>query len=121
MQRSPGEAGDRCAEPAAERPGGEDGCVADGEAGAERGAPLHSETPGLMIDRLSILALKIYHTREEAHTGERHGGASGAECGAAGVAGGAAGRIWLGAWMRLWAEVLDGNAAVQALSADEDV
>jgi hypothetical protein len=31
------------------------------------GAPLHSETPGLMIDRLSILALKIHHTREEAH------------------------------------------------------
>jgi hypothetical protein len=30
-------------------------------------APLHSETPGLMIDRLSILSLKIYHTREEAH------------------------------------------------------
>ena len=30
-------------------------------------APLHSETPGLMIDRLSILALKIYHTREETH------------------------------------------------------
>ena len=28
-------------------------------------AELHSETPGLMIDRLSILALKIYHTREE--------------------------------------------------------
>jgi hypothetical protein len=33
----------------------------------EIAAPLHSETPGLMIDRLSILALKIYHTREEAH------------------------------------------------------
>lgn len=38
---------------------------------AERGlprpaAPLHSESPGLMIDRLSILALKMYHTREEA-------------------------------------------------------
>jgi len=38
---------------------------------ALRGLPnpqgeLHSETPGLMIDRLSILALKIYHTREEA-------------------------------------------------------
>jgi hypothetical protein len=31
------------------------------------GAPLHSETPGLMVDRLSILALKMYHTREEAH------------------------------------------------------
>jgi hypothetical protein len=30
-------------------------------------APLHSETPGLMIDRLSILALKVYHTSEEAH------------------------------------------------------
>lgn len=30
------------------------------------GAPLNSESPGLMIDRLSILALKIYHTREEA-------------------------------------------------------
>jgi hypothetical protein len=30
-------------------------------------APLHSETPGLMIDRLSILSLKIYHTRDETH------------------------------------------------------
>ena len=29
-------------------------------------APLHSESPGMMVDRLSILALKIYHTREEA-------------------------------------------------------
>lgn len=28
-------------------------------------APLNSESPGLMIDRLSILALKTYHTREE--------------------------------------------------------
>lgn len=28
-------------------------------------APLHSESPGLIIDRLSILALKIFHTREE--------------------------------------------------------
>jgi len=28
-------------------------------------AQLHSESPGLIIDRLSILALKIYHTREE--------------------------------------------------------
>ncbi|MCL2661176.1 MAG: DUF4254 domain-containing protein [Acidobacteriaceae bacterium] len=28
-------------------------------------APLHSETPGLIIDRLSILALKIFHTGEE--------------------------------------------------------
>ncbi len=31
----------------------------------EADAPLHSETPGLIIDRLSILALKIFHTDEE--------------------------------------------------------
>lgn len=38
------------------------------EAGPQNeAAPLHSETPGLIIDRLSILALKIYHTAEEAH------------------------------------------------------
>jgi hypothetical protein len=30
------------------------------------GAPLNSESPGLIIDRLSIQALKIYHTVEEA-------------------------------------------------------
>ncbi len=30
-------------------------------------APLNSESPGLIIDRLSILALKICHTREEAN------------------------------------------------------
>lgn len=30
-------------------------------------APLHSETPGMMIDRLSILSLKIFHTQEESH------------------------------------------------------
>lgn len=27
--------------------------------------PLHSETPGMIIDRLSILSLKIFHTQEE--------------------------------------------------------
>ncbi len=37
-------------------------------AGEQRpNAPLHSESPGLILDRLSILALKIYHTAEEAH------------------------------------------------------
>jgi hypothetical protein len=37
------------------------------EAGVQNAAaPLHSETPGMMVDRLSILALKIYHTAEEA-------------------------------------------------------
>ncbi|MFZ0663312.1 MAG: DUF4254 domain-containing protein [Acidobacteriaceae bacterium] len=40
------------------------------EALAGHGLPaaesaLHSETPGLILDRLSILALKIFHTREE--------------------------------------------------------
>ncbi len=30
-------------------------------------APLNSETPGLIIDRLSILALRIFHTHIEAH------------------------------------------------------
>ena len=35
--------------------------------GAQReSAPLHSETPGMMLDRLSILALKLFHTRLEA-------------------------------------------------------
>ena len=33
-------------------------------------AALHSETPGLIIDRLSILSLKIYHTEEEANREE---------------------------------------------------
>jgi hypothetical protein len=40
------------------------------EALAPHGLPaaealLHSETPGLILDRLSILSLKIFHTREE--------------------------------------------------------
>ena len=36
--------------------------------GAEtrRGCRLHSETPGAIIDRLSILSLKIFHMRQEA-------------------------------------------------------
>jgi hypothetical protein len=38
------------------------------------GAPLNSESPGLMIDRLSILSLKIYHTREEAARGHAPAG-----------------------------------------------
>jgi hypothetical protein len=38
------------------------------EAGQQNpAAPLHSESPGLILDRLSILALKIYHTAEETH------------------------------------------------------
>jgi len=33
---------------------------------AGQDAPLHSETVGSMVDRLSILALKVFHMREEA-------------------------------------------------------
>ena len=33
-------------------------------------APLHSETPGMILDRLSILTLKIFHTREETLRGD---------------------------------------------------
>lgn len=33
--------------------------------GVTSGAQLHSETPGMIIDRLSILSLKIFHTREQ--------------------------------------------------------
>jgi hypothetical protein len=33
---------------------------------ARLASPLHSETPGMMVDRLSILALKLYHMRIEA-------------------------------------------------------
>jgi hypothetical protein len=33
---------------------------------AESGCPNNSETPGMIIDRLSILALKEFHMREEA-------------------------------------------------------
>ncbi len=32
-------------------------------------SPMHSESPGLMVDRMSILSLKIFHTREEAGRG----------------------------------------------------
>ncbi len=37
---------------------------------AEPDSVLHSETPGMMVDRLSILALKIFHTREQAERRE---------------------------------------------------
>jgi hypothetical protein len=35
------------------------------EAGVTQGGPQHSETPGMMLDRLSILSLKLFHTQEE--------------------------------------------------------
>ena len=38
------------------------------------GSRLHSETPGAIVDRLSILALKIYHMREEAERSDAAAG-----------------------------------------------
>lgn len=38
--------------------------------GITAGGELHSETPGMMIDRLSILSLKIFHTREQIERGD---------------------------------------------------
>ena len=37
------------------------------------GAELHSESPGLILDRLSILSLKLFHTREEVDRPRRAG------------------------------------------------
>jgi hypothetical protein len=34
-------------------------------SGVNLAGELHSETPGMIIDRLSILSLKIFHTREQ--------------------------------------------------------
>jgi Protein of unknown function (DUF4254) len=42
-----------------------DGALLDEAGKQDEGAPLNSETPGLIVDRLSILALKIFHTDEE--------------------------------------------------------
>jgi hypothetical protein len=41
------------------------------------GAELHSESPGLILDRLSILSLKVFHTREEIDRPEAPPGHSG--------------------------------------------
>jgi len=35
------------------------------QTGVRLNGELHSETPGMIIDRLSILSLKIFHTREQ--------------------------------------------------------
>ena len=52
-----------------------DAALLDAAGPQNEAAPLHSETPGLVVDRLSILSLKIYHTAEEVHrasAGETH-------------------------------------------------
>jgi uncharacterized protein DUF4254 len=71
-------------------------------------APLHSESPGLMIDRLSILALKLFHTREEM---ERPGAPQGhAERNGKRLAILAEQRNDLaGCLVRLWEETVDGT------------
>jgi hypothetical protein len=35
------------------------------------GAPLHTETPGTIVDRLSVLALRIVHTAQSDQAGDR--------------------------------------------------
>ena len=40
------------------------------QAGVRLAGELHSETPGMIIDRLSILSLKIFHTREQVERSE---------------------------------------------------
>ena len=52
-----------------------DQMLLDAAPAMQTATPLHSETPGLMIDRLSILALKLFHTEQETHrsgAGEAH-------------------------------------------------
>lgn len=39
--------------------------IVDNEKPVEEGCPFNSETPGMMIDRLSILSLKYYHMIEQ--------------------------------------------------------
>ncbi|HVZ82658.1 MAG TPA: DUF4254 domain-containing protein [Terracidiphilus sp.] len=71
-------------------------------------APLHSESPGLIIDRLSILALKIFHTREEAE--RPHAPAGHAERNRERLAILEEQRADLAACLdALWAETLDGT------------
>ena len=71
-------------------------------------APLHSETPGLMIDRLSILALKIYHTREEANRKTATEAHRLRNAGRLGLLEEQRGDL-AGCLDTLWAEVLDGK------------
>jgi hypothetical protein len=41
-----------------------------------RNAELHTETPGMIIDRLSILSLKLFHTAEEVYRADAPSGHS---------------------------------------------
>ena len=83
-------------------------------------APLSSESPGLMIDRLSILSLKIFHTEEESMretASEQHRSPQpGTPAAAAGAA-----RRSLGVSGRDVGGRGRGAPTLQALPADEDV
>ncbi len=57
------------------------------------GAELHSESPGLILDRLSILSLKLFHTREEIDRPEAPPGHGERNLRASAYPGGAAGRF----------------------------
>lgn len=43
-----------------------DRCLVESLPDMSHGVPMNSETPGMIIDRLSILTLKAYHMKEEA-------------------------------------------------------
>ena len=65
-----GEAGHRPLQPTAERRDRKDRRLSERELGVARHQPgrrakLNTETPGQAIDRLSILALRIYHMEEQ--------------------------------------------------------
>ena len=89
-----------------------------------RGCPpegaLHSETPGMMIDRLSILSLKIYHTREEMDRMDAPAGHAARNRERLAIL--EEQRVDLaGCLDALWQEILQGTQALQALPAVEDV
>ena len=81
-------------------------------------APLHSESPGLIVDRLSILALKIFHTEEQLHRSTPdHQDRNRARLSVLNEQ-----RDDLAACLdRLWAEVTRSHPALQALPPTQDV
>ncbi len=71
-------------------------------------APLHSETPGMMIDRMSILALKIFHTQEQVDRADAPEAHRMKNAGRLGVLEEQRGELE-GCLQRLWSEVEQGT------------
>ncbi len=83
-------------------------------------APLNSESPGLIVDRLSILALKIFHTREEGRAHKRAARPRGAQSRAAQHSRRAARRSG-GLFRRALARDARRNSPLQTLPPAQDV